>query len=413
MLCKMQEARLFKLTVCFALLLFVGYLIFDANRTSWSAFSQLLETVKTTNHATDALSLPQYDMVTKTKAHTDIRVESSQLSQLVSDVSKSKPTVGVAYKATSTQANATAVISSDQVGSWKSATLLIQEITELTKAQLELNKKAKPFFVKTQCVLNSKSKYACVHPNCRQLSNNVTERVQSLMSEKTVLYKEQDDLLKSISLKIPENDVILVSGASSNHYDEMQAMLHSLHSMVFPELSQKENFSLVLWDIGLTSDQRQQVEKCCLCQVISFPFEKFPQPTRDLHTYMWKPLLIRMTLFRARKYVVYQDASIRYKQFPGPVYENGMQHGLQLMREMDDSTTVHRTLPETFAYLGQKVCSFYPYQELGASFGVYKHHPFVLRAVTNVWARCAFEEKCMSPRPTMPSLSCHYGPCHR
>ncbi|CAG5116261.1 unnamed protein product, partial [Candidula unifasciata] len=325
------------------------------------------ERVKTVNAATDSQSMPEYDMVT----------------------------------------NGTTLITS-----WKSATLLIQEITELVKAQLELNKKAKPFSVKPQCVLNSTSKSVCVHPNCTQLSNNITERVQSLISDKTVLTEEQDDLLKSISLQIPKNDVIISSAASSNHYDELQAMLHSLHSVVFPELSKTENFSLVLWDIGLTSDERQKVEKCCRCQVISFPFEKFPQRTRDLFTYMWKPLVIRMTLFRARKYLAYQDASIIYKRFPEPIYKNGMQHGLQLLRTGDDTSTVHRTLSQTFAYLGQKLCSFYPYEEVAGGYGVYKHDPFVLSAVTNVWARCAFEEKCISPMPTKPSLYCHYGVCH-
>ncbi|CAG5116265.1 unnamed protein product, partial [Candidula unifasciata] len=255
---------------------------------------------------------------------------------------------------------------------------------------------------------------ACVQQNCTQLSNNLTERIQSLYSEKTILTKEQEDLLGSVGAEIPENDVIILSAASSNHYDEMQALLHSLHSMVFPELSKTDNFSLVLWDIGLTSDERKKMEKCCRCQVISFPFEKFPIRVKDLHTFMWKPLIIRITQLRARKYVVWQDASIRYVRFPGPLFERAMHLGVQLVRDFGmTATTVHYTLPETFAYFGQNVCSFSPYPEIAATFGVYKHDPFVLTAVTNPWARCAFEEKCMSPRDTIPSLECHYGPCHR
>ncbi|CAG5116263.1 unnamed protein product, partial [Candidula unifasciata] len=255
--------------------------------------------------------------------------------------------------------------------------------------------------------------YACVHQNCTQLSNNITERVQSLFSTKTALTKVQDDLLRSVGAQIPENDVILLTAVSSNHYDEMQAMLHSLHSVVFPELMKTENFSLVLWDIGLTSDQRQKTEKCCRCQVVSFPFEKFPKRMRDLRCYMWKPLVIRMTQLRARKYAVWQDASIRYIRFPGPVFEKGRLHGLQLMRQKAGVSTPHRTLPETFAYLGQKACSFYQYPEIASGFGVYKHNAFVLTAVTNPWARCGFEEECMCPKPSMASYRCVYGPCHR
>ncbi|CAG5116262.1 unnamed protein product [Candidula unifasciata] len=361
MFSKIFKKRFVRITVCLILLQFIGYLKFRDNRTSGSTLSLLSENIKTW-----------------------------QLSQ-----------------------PAAAAADTNQVTSWQSFKLLIQEVPDLLNAQLKFNNMVRPVSVKLPCVPHSASKNLCVHPNCTQLSNNLTERIQSLISQKTILAKEQDDLLRSVSLQIPENDVILLSAASSNHYDEMQAMLHSLHSMVFPELSKTENFSLVLWDIGLTSDQRQKVEKCCRCQVISFPFEKFPKRISDLHTYMWKPLLIRITLLRARKFVVYHDACIRYNQFPGPLFDKGMTHGLYLLKGRGKASTVHRTLPETFTYLGQKVCSFYPYQELIASYGVYKNDPFVLKAVTNLWARCAFEEKCMSPRPTIPSLSCHYGPCHR
>lgn len=116
----------------------------------------------------------------------------------------------------------------------------------------------------------SLSDYACVHQNCSQLSNNVTQRVQSLISEKTVLSKAQDDLLTSIAAQIPETDVILLTAASSNHYEEMQALLHSIHSMVFPGLSKQENFSLVVWDIGLTADQRKKVGRFNYGQFIRF-----------------------------------------------------------------------------------------------------------------------------------------------
>ncbi|BFZ16721.1 hypothetical protein BsWGS_19760 [Bradybaena similaris] len=299
------------------------------------------------------------------------------------------------------------------VSSHRRAEQLVQEVVTLLKAQLELNNTMPPFSVTEPCAAKPASQYACIHQNCSQLSNNVTQRVQSLISEKTVLTKAEDELLTSIAAEIPETDVILLTAASSNHYYEMQALLHSLHTTVFPGLSKQENYSLVVWDIGLTADQRNKTEKCCRCQVVSFPFDHFSIHLRDLRCYMWKPLVIRMSQLRARKYVVWQDTSIRYKQFPGPLFEKVTQHGLQLMRQKAGISIPHRSLPETFEYLGQQVCSFSQYPEIASGFGVYKNDPFVLAAVTNPWAKCGFEQACMCPRPSIPALDCVYGPCHR
>ncbi|BFZ16723.1 hypothetical protein BsWGS_19761 [Bradybaena similaris] len=396
----MNCKRLVKLTVFLVLLQLAGYVVFSRHWTPWSIFLS-------------------------PHSNKDSSVGPSQISETAPSRSESIAAVNVVNNVPTSQAKSAAVTESNTTESVSNNTTsnvvdpkppdtpLMHEVVTLLKAQLKLNTTTPPFSVKAPCLERPKWNYACVHQNCSQLSTNVTQRVQSLISEKTVLTKDQDDLLTSIAAQIPETDVILLTAASSNHYDEMQALLHSIHSMVFPGLSKQENFSLVVWDIGLTAKQRKKTEKCCRCQVVSFPFDKFPGRLRDLRCYMWKPLVIRMSQQRARKYAVWQDASIRYVNFPGPVFEKGSQYGLQLIRQRAGVSTPHRTLPETFAYLGQQVCSFYQYPEIASGFGVYKHDPFVLKAVTNPWAKCGFDQACMCPRHSLMSYRCYYGPCHR
>uniref|UniRef100_A0A0B7AC84 Uncharacterized protein n=1 Tax=Arion vulgaris TaxID=1028688 RepID=A0A0B7AC84_9EUPU len=386
--------------------------VFHTTTYARTIFSSVTSTTKKSLHRTTARKKQENERVTSNVLVTNVTNKALSTSFAVGDlVAKLLPEVLLGSMAP----NASSARDTSRV-SFKDdikISVLREEVIALQRKQMEINNTAVQFSVQIKCQPKQKWNYACVHQNCSQLSNNVQERVKSLFSEKTVLTKVQDDLLTSISAQIPENDVILLTAVSSNHFDEMQAMFRTLHAVVYPELAKRENFSMVVWDLGLSATQRKQMEDCCRCQVVTFPFDKFTKRMRDIRSYMWKPLVIRMVQKRARKYAVWQDASIRYTHFPGDVFERGMRYGLQLLRQKGGVSIPHRTLPETFAYFGQSVCNFYPYPEIATGFGVYKNDPFVVKAVTNPWARCGFEENCICPKPSWGSYKCHYGPCHR
>ncbi|KAK6976515.1 hypothetical protein BgiMline_022948 [Biomphalaria glabrata] len=69
-----------------------------------------------------------------------------------------------------------------------------------------------------------------------------------VMSPNLSLTTDQRELIQS--------DVIILSASSENHYAEMQAMFQNLHTVVYPNMA---NFTMVLFDIGLTKKQRSTV----------------------------------------------------------------------------------------------------------------------------------------------------------
>ncbi|CAL1525837.1 unnamed protein product [Lymnaea stagnalis] len=256
---------------------------------------------------------------------------------------------------------------------------------------------------------------ACT-PNCkRPLSNSSDERLTDiLLSPKLTLSNQQRDNILSMADSIPENDIIFLSASSSNHYDEMQAMFHNLHTVVFPML---RNITVVLFDIGLTKEQRKKTEKNCQCHVVTFPVEKFPPHMKENKCYSWKPLIVRATVEKARQILVYQDSSIRWSPEMRNVLNLTKTFGLQYHRDDDFTRIPLHTLRQMFDYFGESPCAFSPHLEIEAGNGMYKKDPIVIHAVLEPWARCALEPSCMCPVEHGKVIKCNKPiaehMCHR
>ncbi|CAL1525839.1 unnamed protein product [Lymnaea stagnalis] len=256
---------------------------------------------------------------------------------------------------------------------------------------------------------------ACT-PNCtRPLSNSSDERLTDvLMSPNLTLSNQQRDNILSMTDSIPENDIIFLSASSSNHYDEMQAMFHNLHTVVFPILP---NITVVLFDIGLTEEQRMRTERNCRCHLLRFPVEKFPPHMKENICYSWKPVIIRATMEKARQILVYQDASIRWSPNIIKVLNRTRTFGLQYHRSDFISRISLHTMREMFDYFGESPCAFSPFPEIEANNGMYKNDPFVIHAVLEPWARCALEPSCICPVPPATVVNCNKPVaeprCHR
>ena len=102
-------------------------------------------------------------------------------------------------------------------------------------------------------------------------------------------------------------DVIIVHALSSNHFNESQKFLLTMHRDVFPYL---RHFKLLVYDLGLIPSERTLYEKHCRCTVITFPFEKLPEYFRTLKCFAWKILAIAAHFGQA-DVVIWSDASIR------------------------------------------------------------------------------------------------------
>ncbi|CAJ0605399.1 unnamed protein product [Cylicocyclus nassatus] len=96
-----------------------------------------------------------------------------------------------------------------------------------------------------------------------------------------------------------------VTAMSENHYLEGLTLIAN-----FRRLWPRQE--VIVYDLGLTSKSKKELQKKCLVKVRSFPFEAYPHYVNDLTQYRWKPLLIAMMLkeFGA---LWYMDTSVRWR----------------------------------------------------------------------------------------------------
>ncbi|XP_059155840.1 uncharacterized protein LOC131940935 [Physella acuta] len=249
-----------------------------------------------------------------------------------------------------------------------------------------------------------KTSAACTSSCPKPLSSNPKQRLLDILSSAnlTLSSRELEDIL-SMAESIPESDVIILSASSSNHYNEMQAMFQNLHSVVFPLV---ENLTVVLFDIGLTREQRIKTEKNCRCKVVKFPSEKFPRHMKNNHCYSWKPVIIRATIEKSRKLLLYQDASVRWTKGIVDGMFRATTTGMQIFRYFGSSRIPIHTLKQTFDYFGEEPCAFDPFPEVAATLSMFRNDVFNRRAILEPWAKCALTSECMCPVEPQSVLSC-------
>ncbi|KAH9510011.1 hypothetical protein Btru_044831 [Bulinus truncatus] len=293
--------------------------------------------------------------------------------------------------------------------------MTVSDISDLLVGRLKDTTDQRKFVFNTSCD-DIPRVTACYDKACPQkISLDPGTRVADLFkSGKLTLSPAQRDLILSISKNISENDVIIASASSSNHYHEMQAMFQSLHQVVYPRLT---NFSVVLFDIGLSPEERRMTEKNCKCQVVSFPADIFPPHVKNNHCYSWKPIIILATISKARRYLVWQDASVRWAENFRTIFDRTDVYGHQMLRYMNSNRIPAHTIKQTFDYLGDQPCVYLPYPEIQGNCMLHKHDLLVVKAVLEPWARCALEKECICAVDPHTVLGCSTDlkihRCHR
>ncbi|XP_046565825.1 uncharacterized protein LOC124274501 [Haliotis rubra] len=255
----------------------------------------------------------------------------------------------------------------------------------------------------------------CVDTNC--IGNVITDPKESLSSVLNSMAHLDRDTLSEVTRLLKPNytakKVVFVTAASTNHFFESQAMIKNLHERVFPLLT---NYSFVYYDLGLTTEQRSQVERFCRCEVRTFPLSAMPPRLQQLKCYTWKPLIINANLPTA-EHLVWTDASVR---FQGDSI-------LTLLKELDiKGVTINRadwsigqhTTKDMMNYFGERTCKFSHTVEPGAFFIMLKNDRFIRNAVVKPWVACALSPKCMCPDNHKSLLHCRgeirkYSKCHR
>jgi hypothetical protein len=211
----------------------------------------------------------------------------------------------------------------------------VEQLTQILERRLAEGQQERSAFLNN--LKNCSSRYAvenvrrvCHDTNCsRQVPASPTERVRWLLGPKHQLTSQQASSFDSLARGVPSKKYIFVTAASSNHYEESQALVLNLRHNLLPKL-RNTSFTFLYYDLGLSALQRRRVEKNCNCTVMSFNKTLLPPHARHLMCYAWKPALLQALVGRA-EVVVYLDTSIRFQpdmdvqRFLDTVTQRGLQ----------------------------------------------------------------------------------------
>ncbi|XP_067673931.1 uncharacterized protein [Haliotis asinina] len=265
------------------------------------------------------------------------------------------------------------------------------------------------------CEEESKAGKACVEPSCPvRPSTTLEENLRSVLSTMSEQNLRDLDLIMGV---FPEpytgKRTMFVTATSSNHFYESQALIRNLHRNVFPLIN---NYTFVLYDLGLAVSEREQMEKYCRCEVRSFPLEFMPSRLKNLQCYTWKPIIIQANLHKT-DILVWMDASVRFSNnIIKPLLDDVEIQGL-VIASGTNSVGQH-TLQVTMNYMKEDVCTLAPVYEHEATFIMFHNEQWVREAVVKPWAACAMTAKCMCPRDPEQDKFCDvnihkYHKCHR
>ena len=99
--------------------------------------------------------------------------------------------------------------------------------------------------------------------------------------------------------------LVVVSGISSDHFEEVKDMIGSVQFF-------RPTTPIIIYDLGLKENQTKELEKLCNVEMRTFHFERYPPHFKQLEKYAFKATIIRLTLLAHKyEYVFWADASIR------------------------------------------------------------------------------------------------------
>nr|KAG5703240.1 hypothetical protein BaRGS_034151 [Batillaria attramentaria] len=180
--------------------------------------------------------------------------------------------------------------------------------------------------------------------------------------------------MRASAQSIKPHKYIFATSLSSNHFNELQGLVYNFKQYAFKQVS---NYTLVIYDLGLTAAQKKLAEKNCNCTVLQFPFSSLPPYFKQLNCYTWKPVVIR-TLIEKCEILVYHDTSVRWNistKGPEVVFKLARERGMQLRYDPSGSIAT-RTVVSTFTYFGDQACQFEPHGEVQGGLGVYHNEKF-------------------------------------
>ncbi|KAK6192277.1 hypothetical protein SNE40_003774 [Patella caerulea] len=213
---------------------------------------------------------------------------------------------------------------------------------------------------------------------------------------------------------IPDIPVI-VAGASSDHFKELQALMHNIDTVIRPVYP---HIKVILFDIGFTERERQAIIQYGKCELRKFNFTKYPDHIKYLHTCSWKPIIIQEVL-NQHGFTMYMDTSIRLKTGNlTRAFNQVKRSGISaIYTPFYNNFLPNHTFSKTFEYFNTKPCLFHGLHELQAGFNIVVKNNLYAYTIMRSWLTCCLQRNCVMPKGAEGRTPCsgfkRYHMCHR
>ena len=188
--------------------------------------------------------------------------------------------------------------------------------------------------------------------------------------------------------------LVVLGAISSNHFQEAQDMIATVQ-MHLPHTK------LIIYDLGLTENQHEDVSSYCNVELRMFPFENYPPYFKHLRVFAWKPVMVS-SVAQEYEVILYGDASLRLcgsvqemllpllREFPFSPGPTSPRPFVTMTREgMLDYLQFNLSRKEGFETL--------PRAMQGGIFIIWANKMMMDKFLNN-WADCAIHEKCIDPK---------------
>ena len=212
------------------------------------------------------------------------------------------------------------------------------------------------------------------------------------------LYMSKGSLRTDLSVELQLlNDLVVVTGISSNHYAEALDMLGSVHHFL-------PNTSIILYDVGLKSEQVKALKELKNVEIRHYEFEakgrtdyrKLGYTRKGLGCYAWK-IFVMDEISKEHEIFLWLDSSIRILK---PLTTN---HCIESVNDiplmacfshMEDRRMMEFTKEGTIKYFNitrQQMKDVVGLQSGCLMFKMIKK----MRLIMEKWVDCAYHEECI------------------
>lgn len=205
-----------------------------------------------------------------------------------------------------------------------------------------------------------------------------------------------------------------VTGLNSRYFLKGKCLAHNIIKL----REKYTGIKLIVFDLGMSKQERVELLEMCACEIRDFPFHEFPPHVQVLKGYSFKPLAIQLVA-REHPFVIWADTSVRILTIDmDSLFQKAQEHGILATEGYGPIAT--KTTLQTFVHLGIEPCVYRDKHEIEATLVVLYTNQFIVENIVRPWVRCALTFGCMMPveGPTQ-YLKCptqgpvYYHMCHR